>query len=122
VRRNAALPKRGKTLGMSENASLIRRFFVALVAGPARIVAWSSLYPAYVGYRNGQYLDVVLWSALCTIAFLFWSTASFTHAFDAGPLTRSERIALVLAVAIQMAATFTAVHSATFYLVRAISS
>jgi hypothetical protein len=107
---------------MSENASLIRRLLVALIAGPARIVAWSSLYPAYVGYRDGPYLDVVLWSALCTIAFLLWTTASFAHAFDTGPLKGRERIVLVLAVAVQMAATFTAVHSAVFYLVRAISS
>ena len=107
---------------MPENDSLIRGLFVALIGGPARVVAWSCIYPAYAGYRNGPYLDVILWSAACTIAFLFWTMGSFAHAFDAGPLKGRERIGLVLAVAVQMAATFTAVHSVVFFLVRAISS
>jgi hypothetical protein len=118
--RNAELPK---ALGMLESdVSLIRKLYVTLVGGPARIVVWSCIYAAYAGYRNDPYPRVVVWSAACTIAFLFWATASFARAFDAGPLKGKERAVLILAVAVQMAVTFTAVHSATYYLVRAISN
>ena len=104
------------------DVALIRKLYVTLVGGPARIVVWSCIYAAYAGYRNDPYLRVVLWSAACTIAFLFWATASFARAFEAGPLKGKERTVLVLAVAAQMTVTFTAVHSATYYLVRAISN
>ena len=104
------------------DVALIRKLYVTLVGGPARIVVWSCIYAAYAGYRNDPYLRVVLWSAACTIAFLVWATASFARAFEASPLKGKERTVLVLAVAAQMAVTFTAVHSATYYLVREISN
>ena len=107
---------------LESGVSLIRKLYVTLIGGPARIVVWSCIYPAYVGYRNGPYLSVIFWSAVCTIAFLFWTRSSFASAFDAGPLKGSERVVLVLAVAVQMAVTFTAAHSAIFYLVREISN
>jgi hypothetical protein len=107
---------------LESDVGLIRKLYLALIGGPARIVVWSCIYAAYAGYRNDPYLRVILWSAVCTIAFLFWATAPFANAFDAGPLKGRERIVLVLAVAVQMALTFTAAHSATFYVVRAISN
>jgi hypothetical protein len=107
---------------LDSDVSLLRKLYVTLIGGPARIVAWSCIYAAYVGYRDGPYRNVILWSAVCTIAFLIWTRSSFTSAFCAGPLEGRERIVLVLAVAVQMALTFTAVHSATFYLVREISN